>query len=116
MELPFAHPRKHYTELENNDNAGGPRCSGSSNLSFPRSGSPFSSIGRSRPLVPKPPSASNQPPRASCGPSSSGSVSSSSRQRAAPCPGFTASSGHLASGPFGLELLLPSQAFSSPSG
>ena len=32
------------------------------------------------------------------------------------CLGSTASSGRLASGPFGLELLLPSSAFSSPSG
>jgi hypothetical protein len=53
-------------QLQNNYNARGPECSGSLNLSFPWCGSPFFSIGRLRPLVPKPPNASSPPPRASC--------------------------------------------------
>src|SRR5215472_14541120 len=44
---------------------GGPECCGSLNLSFLWCGSPFFSIGRSRPPIAKPPTASSRPPRAS---------------------------------------------------
>ena len=91
-------------------------CFGYTNLSFPWSGSPSFSTGKSKPSIPKPLSVSSPQPRASSALSLCLSRSAYSRYLASRCPGFTSSSGRLVIGPSGWEPPSPSPAFSSPSG